>query len=321
MAFYTGLGGCLQVGEESTAGTAVTPTQRFPVMSISFDEPQNVKPSEVIQSGNSTSPVGSRFFLGTTFATGQSRHALGYHGIGMLLEAMLTASSATTGPSSGNYTHTYSLHKTQNSYTAEFVLGSSGNAETFSGCKVSAFEVVFEVDKEPQVSIDWVGMKSEGSRSSATGSISTSTSEAYPVQWSQMTACTWNSATVGARKITISGNRNLTPRHKLGTVRTPEDVVPEGLMELTAVVEHDYTTDDYWTGARAETSSDFAFTFTSDSKTFTVTLHNCRIMAGAVSIDDQGVIPQTVTFYPRPDSTDTGMSIVVVNTQSSAVAA
>jgi hypothetical protein len=321
MATYTGLGACLQIGEESTAGTAVTPTQKMPVMEISFREPSNIKPSEVLPTTNTTSPLASRFFLGSTSAEGKSVHQLGYHGIGMILEAIMGSGSGTTGPSGGLYTHTYPLGKDQHAYTCEIVLGSSGNAEQFAGCYVSAFEMVFEVDKEPMVELTWVGHKSEGSRSTATGSLTESTSVSYPLTWHALTALTWNSTTYKARKITISGNRGMTPRHKLGTVRTPADILPDSMMELSATVEFDYETDTIWTGARAETSSDLAFTFTSGSRTFTVTLHNSRVEENEMSIASQGVIPYSYTFHPRPDSTDPGMSIVVVNTQSSAIAA
>ena len=106
----------------------------------------------------------------------------------------------------------------------------------------------------------------------------------------------------------------------IGSQYTAEPYIA-GPRIVTVTAQVFYDADTLQAGFVAGTQSDFAVTFTSGSVSMAFTLHNAVITECTAPVNKHGRIMQTVTFRGVSDGTDNGVAVVVINTQSSRVAA
>lgn len=316
MADYMGRGGKVSVGEDSsTWGTAGTPDRCFYTFSTDISTMMNVEFREALNEGLTGSVVSSfvnnGIDVGGTFEVEPA-----YEGFGLILYHALWGTTATSG--TNPYTHTYTLAATPPALglTVEQVNGNN-TAEKFAGCRVSTLELTVSARGRMRARVTVIG-KSGGGRTSAT---STSvTTNHTPIQGYHAGSIGWNSLTWRTVDLALKVDNRFERQPLLGTQYTGEPFIA-GPRVVTVTATVIYDADTAYSGFTAGTQSDFTVTFTSGSASMAWTLHNAVITECSAPVNKHGRIMQTLTLRGVSDGTDNGIAVVVINTQSSRVAA
>ena len=316
MADYAGRGGKVSLAQDDTSwGSAGTPDRAFYTFSTDIETMMNVEFREALNEGLTGSVVSSFVNAGIDVG-GTFEVEPAYEGFGLILYHALWGTTATTG--TNPYTHTYTLAASPPSLglTVEQVMG-TGSAEKFAGCRISTMEMTVSARGRMRARVTVIG-KSGGGRTTAT---STSvTTNHTPIQGWHAGSCTWNALTLRLGDFAFKVDNRFERQPIIGSQYTAEPYIA-GPRIVTVTAQVFYDADTLQAGFVAGTQSDFAVTFTSGSVSMAFTLHNAVITECTAPVNKHGRIMQTVTFRGVSDGTDNGVSIVVINTQSSRVAA
>lgn len=316
MPDYAGRGGKVSLAEDNAAwGTAGTPDRAFYTFSTDIATNMNVEFREALNEGLTGSVVSSFVNAGIDVG-GTFEVEPAYEGSGLILYHALWGTTATTG--TNPYTHTYTLAASPPSLglTVEQVMG-TGSAEKFSGCRISTLEMMVSARGRMRARVTVIG-KSGGGRTTAT-STSTTTNHT-PIQGWHAGAATWNSLTLRLGDFAFKVDNRFERQPIIGSQYTAEPYIA-GPRIVTITAQVFYDADTLQAGFVAGTQSDFAVTFTSGATSMAFTLHNAVITECSAPVNKHGRIMQNVTFRGVSDGTDNGVAIVVINTQSSRVAA
>ena len=319
MSLYVGRGAYCGIGAESTWGTAVTRTIFHHLVSESVR--RNVTKVRRPHLGFGTAPVSRSHFTSEDTAAGDVEIECYYEGMGLWLKnAFGTSSSTGAGP----YTHTYGISADlPTGLTWERVLGvdastATARAEVFEGGRITNMRLRCAAGEVMRATFGMI-FETSSTRTSATSP--TYSSNDLPVLFSHAGALTFNSVSYSTVKsIDFSIDNKLENRVRLGSTNTKQQIRSD-FMECKLRVTADLEDDNLITAYTADTQGDVSIGFTSGSTSFTITLHNGFLTDYSDSTNAAGVIERTFEFTGEYDGTDAGAQIVIVNSQSTAVAA
>ena len=316
MADYMGRGGKVSVAEDDTSwGNAGTPDRSFYTFSTALETDMHVEFREALNEPVTgsvvTSSVNNGIDVGGTFEVEP-----GYEGFGLIWYHTLWGTTATTG--TNPYTHTYTMAATPPTVglTVEQVLG-TGSAEKFAGCRIGMLELTVSNRSRARARVTVIG-KSGGGRTSATSTSVTSTH--LPILSHQAGAVGWNSLTLVCTDFALKVDNRFERQPVIGSQYTVEPAI-SGPRVVTIDLTVIYDGNGLYTGYTGGTASDLTVTYTSGTRSIAFTLHNAVITAYGSPVNRHGRIMQTVTFRGVSDGTDNGLAVVVINAQSSRVAA
>lgn len=311
---FTGMGTCIGAGAESTWGTPVSASVWFPAVQWGLQRKLKRSRRSILCESTSRNPRSS--YVESDRSNGPITLEVTYEGFGMLLRHLFGA-SATTGPVSGDYTHTYTLARALPvGLTLTGVLGDSSYGEVFSGCKLAKGTLTIEAGKCATLAADVIAKTSGGRVAAATPSHTGSRD--MPVVFDEAGTLTWNGGALGAKKVEISIDNKLAERAQLGDRNTKEPT-PSDFMDIMIKVDLEYVANTLWTGLLAGTDGAFQAIFTDpDGRTITIDASTAQLEEVSDPITSTGIIGQTATFRCKAAS-DEGLIITVVNTSSGAV--
>lgn len=312
-----GRGTLVGLGRETTHGTAVTPTAFHRVRRTNLHHKVAKVRRQDLRDTTRRAPT--RHYDGMVDAGGDLEWNFGFEGQGLWWESVL-GSSSTSGPVSGLYTHTYSVGSTIPSLTIEALQGtdpSANKAVTFEGAKVDYIE--WEMSPGGLM-VCRAGVMAETGATEATPTTATFTTNDIDAPHHGTGTLSFNSATYTLTSFKARYTNNLSKRDVLGSKLSAEHA--PGDIDCEFDVELEYASSALQTAHTAGTTSDAVIIITgSGSRTLTLTIHNAYVEAPDQPIGDVGIIKQKVKFKGQGTSTEGGFKAVVVNTQSSALAA
>jgi len=319
---WTGRQACVGFGNESAWNTAVARTQWFELVSETMTAAQGWSPRGVLYEGASgVARTGAKFNTGSTY-TGTVVFQGRYEGMGLILWHAMW-SKATTGPSGGLYTHTYTLGSgpPTGGLSMELQRG-DGSFEVWSGGRVNKCTIMVNVAGIATVTLDLIfGGRDARSTIGATSPAFT-TNRDVVLKHNEVSTLAWNSVTAYLKMLRVDIDNMLTPRPMLGSLITKDPGVMSGLRKVTVGADTEYASEDYDPGHQAGTESDAVISFSGPSSvTFTVTLHDAFVSANSAPVSNFGIISESSTFVGQDDGTHHGLQIVVVNSQSTAITA
>lgn len=319
---YTGRQAWVGFGQESAWNTAVSRTQFFELVSENMTAVQGWTPRGVLYEGASgVARTGAKFNTGSTY-TGTVVVQGRYEGMGLLLRHAMWSNS-TTGPSGGLYTHTFVLGTAPptGGLTMELQRG-DGTYEVWTGCRVNKFSMSVNVAGIATVTLDLICGGRDARTAIGGTSPSFTTDRDAVLKHNQVSTLAWNSTTAYLKTLKVDIDNKLTPRPLLGSLITADPGVMSGLRGVMVTADTEWSADDYDAGHQAGTESDAVISFTgASSHTLTVTLHDAFISANTAPVSSFGIVSESSTFMGQDDGTHHGLAIVVVNSQSSAIAA
>lgn len=313
---YLGVNSCVMIGEESTWGTAVSRTHSYRLMSSSLRRVVDKAARETLYEGSGL--VSRKRFIRADKVEGSITFLATFHAMGVWLKHALWGTPGTTGPSGGYYTHTYTLGASAptGGLTIEIVQG-GGSAIVYEGCRISKLTAKLAAAGVMEVTVDIIGETSGAPTSAGTPTFTTTETE---LEHYMAGTIGWNSDTYTAKSIELAIDNKLEPRQLLGSKLT-KDPKPTALRTISFSADMEYESDDPQTDYTGDTESDLVFAVTSGTFSLTITVHNAYLTKDEIGIDQHGPLGEAVAWMGQSDATDKGISIVVVNTQSSAVAA
>lgn len=319
---YTGRQAWVGFGQESAWNTPVSRTQFFELISENMVEQQGWGPRGVLYEGASgVARTGAKFNAGTTF-TGTVVFQGRYEGMGLPIRHAMWSNS-TTGPSGGLYTHTFVLGTAPptGGLTMELQRG-DGTYEVWSGGRVNKFSMTVNTAGIATVTLNLIfGGRDARTAIGGTSPSFTTTRDAV-IKHNQSGTFGWNSTTAYLKSFKLDLDNKLTPRPLLGSLITADPGVMSGLRGVSMTVETEWSADTYDAGHQAGTESDATITFTGpSSNTFAVTVHDAFVSANSAPVSNFGIISESSTLMGQDDGTHHGLEIVIVNSQSSAIAA
>lgn len=304
----------LGLGQESTNGTPVSRTHWFRVESFTGGASTQFATRSTLAASTGSFNSIARFKVRTNIAF-TVKLLVGFEGFGIIWKNVF--GKAPESPSgSGPYTHTQKLGIVKNfSLTAEIILG-DGSAEVFAGCVATKAVVEVSEGGEMSVTLDFVGMSTGGRTSAGTP---TYTANEYFVNSGMVSsALTWNSYAWAWKSLRWTIDRGVSTR-RLGGSYDAALAVP-GRLKVSLDIEAEYDSDTPQTGQMAGTQADCSVTFTDDTRTWTLELHNAFLDEAATDLAE-GPLPMKARLVGLSDGTDEGLELVVVNSQSTTLAA
>ena len=304
-------------GEESTYGTGVASTNFRPVSATSL-ACKDTKARVPDLFGSLTAAMPRRHFIERTEAGGSFGVVVTYDNVGMLLKHLL-GSAATTG-AGPTYTHTYKLASTlPTGLTIENIRGTSTNSETFEGCKLDSGTLRVSAGQMMTAEFSVIAEDSNVGTGRAAAGTATYGANQNPVFHYEAGQLSFNGANYDLVDLTLSVSNNLERRFFLGSKLTQEPLRRDWTqVQLQFTIE---AKDAIAEAQVDDTQGDAAITFTgAGGRSFALTVQNAYISDQVDSISDAGVIRQTVTMLAESDGTDDGLSIVIVNENTTATA-
>lgn len=311
---FVGRNAVIALGAESTPGTPVSLTNFRPVVSMEGSAGTVLRRRPNLRTAGTGVNMPISRYIAAEEPAGSFEVELTYENLGMWLQAAFGA-LGTTGPSSGNYTHTYTLDDLEG-YTLEMIRGNATNSEVFAGVCFSRTMLKFAAGDIARMSVDWMGMTA-ATRTTPT-SISYGSGDT-PVLARQAGVLAWNSTNYTLNSLDVTIDRGTTRRPYLGSLtgRFPLD----GEIRVTLRAELEYEADTLYTALRAGTQADGTFACTSSALQGTLTFQNAYVTRVSEPVQGHGPIKQTIEMECLGDSGgDKGLSFAVVNTNSSGTA-
>lgn len=323
MATRTGRQLAIGFGAESNWGTAVSRTVWHRGVSCTLQRRQSkVRLPRLVASSGSANRA--KHYIEREDVTGDIVLEVPFEGFGLILKYILGGTPGTTGPSGGLYTHTYTLATTLPAgLTIEVVRGidfeaGTSESEVFEGCLIT--KAVFRVAAGGVmlVTLSIIG-ETASSRSSA-GSPSYSSND-LPLIHHQGGQLTWNSVARYMKSFELTIDNKLARRDLIGSTLTKRPVKAD-FTDIRLALAFEWEAETYYAGMHADTEADATVTFSgAGSRTWGLTFHNAYVDQCDSPVSGPGVIDESVVLVAQTDGTDEGVSLVIVNTQSSAVAA
>jgi len=309
---YIGHGSFVGFGGESAWGTAVTRTKFFRLRSSSLRRSVKKVKRETLYEG--VGLVSRRSFVAADDVEGTISFEGTYEDMGLILHHAMWSSS-TTGPSGSDYTHTYILGASAptGGLTIEVAQG-TGSAIVYEGCRIAKIKLAVEAGGRCVVDIEIIGQTSGAPTTASTPTFGTNEVELEHHQFSQIT---WNATAYDLRTFSLELDNKLERRQVLGTKLTA-DPKPSGLRDVSAMISSDYESDNWQNGLTAHTQASAVISATASARSITFTMHNAWIESDEIGVNTHGVLPESIKLVGQSGSSDRGLAIVVVNTQSSA---
>ena len=316
MAAQLGQGARLSAGEESVSGTEVSRTAvaRLSSTTLQRKVARDIVP-HLVGSGSSANPMDLFETVGTV--GGDAEFPASYQGqaLGLWLKHAMGA-VATTG--SGPYTHTFTLAGALPaglSLCVERGSGASLGDEELLGCRVNTFELSVAPAQTMTCRLNFIGMTGSARGADTPPSLVAH----YPILHKHAGQLSFNSANYTLSAFTVRVNNNLTPVPELGSIYSSS---PErnGFQTVEIEAELVARSDALFTAGIAGTQGDVAITFSDGTRSLAFTLQDAVIMDYSDPISAFGIIKQKVIWRGFGDGTDHGLSVVLINGNSSAVA-
>lgn len=312
MADQIGRGSAVIIGKESTWGTAVARTNTLNVLSHGFRRDLQKRVVPVLNLGGPThretdEEVDNAVWTLEALPT--------YENFGMLLEAILGA-SATTGPSGSDYTHTYTISGAAPSgLSMEPIYGTATDAPTYEGCSVQRARWAVSSGELMRISVS--GFAETHAAPTPATAPSLGSGQTY-MRASHGGTFDFNSNNIQCSSFEVEVQTGVASPRKIGSaaVTAPSRSVAEITGQITLIFQ-DWT---QHTEFVSDTQGDGSIVFTSGSLTCTFNLQNMKWTGASQPVSSHGLISQTLQFRCLGDGTNHGLSVVVVNTNSSATA-
>jgi hypothetical protein len=237
----------------------------------------------------------------------------------LLKHALGTVGTAGAGP----YTHTFTPAV---ALPTGLTIGTSwdnNNAyEVFEGCKINQLRLTCEVGRPMLVEVDVIA-ETAGDETGGTTTYATLL-EASPtlVLHHQAGNLTFDGENYKPKSFTLTIDNRLARINHLGSKLTQEPARSGHLVVQVDIVREKRDPAEALKAAyRGLTRSDMVLTFTSGSKSITVTLDNAVITACSEEKSRFGPIEERATFRGicSPGDSEYGLEVVVVNANSAAV--
>ena len=307
-SIYHGRGAALGIGEESSYGVATSRVNWRPAISSNLLRTIERVPRPNLRTGAAGAMRRSSYVQADSAGGGVSIE-LTYENCGMWVKHLMGA-AATTG--SSPYTHTYTLGTLPTGLTIENVRG-SGTSEIFEGCKVNSGS--FSVSSGGVMSLD-MDIIAETSATRGTAATPSYGAGDTAVLHSHAGQLSFNSVSYDLVDMSVTVNNNLTRRQLLGSAVTKEPKRSDfQSVEMSVTLEVE---DALYQALIAGTQGDVVIAFTSGSLSATFTLSNAFLTEASDPVTSAGIISQNLTFVGESDGSDEGLSIAIVNTNSSA---
>lgn len=315
---HTGHGGSLWFAEESSYGAGTAFNRGLRLVSHS------------LRGNHKTEAVEDLGFYGAAHGNTRERYAtenevgggismnLAYNNASLILLKHLLGAVAEGGGGGPNYTHTFTLAHLDglglhmHAISGKAGAGSSKIAESLTGCKIESGTIKVEHGKPVMLDAQIIGKTSSG-----LVVVSAPTIAASPalVLHHHMGNFAWNSATRKVKSLEISISRGLERDLYLNSLDTAEPVETTPLVcELSIGTR--WREDAWDDGQWAETLANATFTFTSGARSMAITCHNGQVIDVSRPVQSRGAIEQTVKLALQADSSNSGLAIVVTNTNS-----
>lgn len=316
MATAFGTNAWLGFGEESTYGTAVSPTKYIEITEDNLQGKQSLIAIPTLRSPSQNQRTYSKKSVEGSF-----KCSLGYSGFERLLKHAL-GTVATTGPTSSVYTHTFSLATalptglTLHVNRDSAALGGNSAFE-YRGCQITkmslrcAPEQILEAEFEV-IGQDWGNV-----------AVATPTFPSFEaIDWTHLITCTFSSTSVNVKELEFVLENNLaSDRYKLGT-RLRQGLGRNGPRKVTLKVttEFDSLTQYQWFMNQTDRSAVITFSNGASGSALRVFSINatCNAQGDDPSVSDSGPIMLTLNFEAFDyTSSNTESSIVIQNASNS----
>ena len=319
MAKVSGTSVNVGIGMESTAGTAVAATY-FPqwteltLQAISEKSPFNSQRGKRNMASNSM--IRRRYSQGTLAAIANIEAAPYFFGLAL-------GSKATTGPSDSAYTHTLSVQNTNASMKTATILVERGGevTERFANCVCNSLN--FEVsDDYARMSMDIIGGFPD------TGTVTESFTQETEFAYHQMTAkfgtsfsnAAGQSATpLKSFSLTINNNVLLDEAFLSGANTPVAGGIIPGRLQITGSYSLQFSGTTELDKYKANTLNALQVQFTgnligsSSTESITIKLADLILTSPPIEVNLDGLVILTQEFEVQFDSTDSEISVVVVN--------
>ena len=306
MASMTSINAALGLGCETTAGTAVAPTQ-FPfvssvsiVSSATHHEPNHVTRLDGYQIGT---PQQGSFKHGFEAAGPYQYNKMGWFWKGV------DDTIATTGPSGSTYTHTVSPGTPQD-FTVEIrPSGEVTEALTIAGVKFSELELTLPIDGLAEWKVKGVGM--------STSTPATATTIAYPTA-NEVNGCDITTFTLGSTDLAPISNglsikitqvlEELYPAGRTGGKHNPNEIKykQSRTLEISTTVRlpiatwHDFQALHIASPSPTENTLTVTCTDSATGETFTLVGRRCTVTAQVLpTVAGEEIVTATLTLKAR----------------------
>lgn len=311
-----GLDGQIGYGIETTPGTPVTVTRFLPfVPPLGLREVPNYAPSRAIGASRRTSRPSA---LGPSNINGPVTHEFYAEGTGLLLQAILDGTPATTG--SDPYTHTYDFGAEIKSVSAQVGLPSLAATHPVSYAGLRARQWTLTVrpgDVYAYLTIDWIGgalADTDGTPSLASASFPATLT---PLLFSHG-ATTLAGSAIDIDSITITGTTGWTSEPKISATSPRAPRVFRGGRDLIGgSFVYDMANMTHLGRHLAGTQAALVFALTAAAgKSCTFTM-NCEFPGDMPTIQNEGKTKETVRFNCVHASSDaSALTVALVNSDS-----
>lgn len=318
MAIRSGLASQFGLAAESTYGTGVTVTRFIEFTKESMQQNIERIESKGLRASNRVLRS-DRFVVGKKSVEGDLEAEVGSKGFGLLFKAALGASSISTPSGATNarlHRHTLADPYGQ-SYTLQVGRpDTSGTVQpfTYSGCKISEFELKNGIDDFLMGTWKWDGQAETTATSLATASYATGVEY---LSWIGGAVNIGGSAVAVVTDVSINVKTGIkTDRYTIASTRTKKEQIISEMTEITGTVtcEFDGLTnynrfvngtlaqvDVTWTGETAIEGSTYPYV--------KVTLPNCRFDGNTPNVEGPDILSIELPFKALYDGTNEAITL------------
>lgn len=310
MALQFGRSAFVKYEQESTYGTAVTPTISNRVTSVSLSRSQERERTTHLSQSDAAFAVAT--FDAFEQAGGSLEMPLFYKGMGQLFKCAIGGTPATTG--AGPYTHAFEPTTVLPSMTMSFQRG-TGSVETFEGVMVSSMTISCEAGAEASASFELIAETA----SARTTAITPSFGDGAQVFHHQAGTLDFNGGNYTVRSFEFTVDNKLERVNNLGSKLTGQPQISD-VREVTITATLDLSDNDLYNAQLAGTQADVSLTFTSGADSMTFLLRNAKITDYSDNVTSFGRIERTVTFFGLADvgAAETAFKFTIVNDSANA---
>lgn len=310
MALQFGRSAFIKYEQESTYGTAVTPSISNRVTSVSLSRSQERERTTHLSQSDAAFAVAT--FDAFEQAGGSVEMPLFYKGMGMLFKAAIGGTPATTG--GGPYTHAFEPTTVLPSMTMSFQRG-TGSVETFEGVMVTSMTISCEAGAEASASFEFIAETA----SARTTAITPSFGDGAQVFHHQAGTLDFNGVNYTVRSFEFTVDNKLERVNNLGSKLTGQPQISD-VREVTITATLDLSDNNLYNAQLAGTQSDVSLTFTAGGDSMTFLLRNAKIMDYSDDVTSFGRIERTVTFFGLADvgAAETAFKLTMVNDNANA---
>ena len=305
MALQFGRSAFIKYEQESTYGTAVTPTISNRVTSVSLGRSQERERTTHLSQSDAAFAVAT--FDAFEQAGGSIEMPLFYKGMGQLFKAAIGGTPVTTG--SGPYTHAFEPTTVLPSLTMSFQRG-TGSVETFEGVMVTSMTISCEAGAEASASFEVIAETA----SARTTAITPSFGDGAQVFHHQAGTLSYNSNTYTVRSFEFTIDNKLERVNNLGSKLTGQPQISD-VREVTITATLDLSDNNLYNSQLAGDQSDVSLTFTAGTDSMTFLLRNAKIIDYSDDVTSFGRIERTVSFMGLADVAvpETAFKFTMVN--------